>query len=117
MLGDGEKLTGLIYEDRATGEVHTVDLEGVFVQIGLLPNTEWLRGTVELSPRGEIVVDDRGAHLGARRVRRRRLHHRAVQADRDRHGSRVDRGAERLRPPRSARRPRPTAEVDAVAVA
>jgi NADH-dependent peroxiredoxin subunit F len=61
MLGDGEKLTGLTYEDRATGEVHTVDLEGVFVQIGLLPNTEWLQGTVELSPRGEIVVDDRGA--------------------------------------------------------
>jgi alkyl hydroperoxide reductase subunit F len=40
--------------------VHRLDLEGVFVQIGLLPNTDWLKGTVALSPRGEIVVDDRG---------------------------------------------------------
>jgi alkyl hydroperoxide reductase subunit F len=61
MLGDGEKLTGLTYEDRATGEAHGVDLDGVFVQIGLLPNTEWLAGTVELSPRGEVVVDASGA--------------------------------------------------------
>src|SRR5690606_19466538 len=43
-----------------TGSEHTLDLEGVFVQIGLLPNTEWLEGAVELSPRGEIVIDDRG---------------------------------------------------------
>ncbi|MFN8023072.1 MAG: alkyl hydroperoxide reductase subunit F [Acidimicrobiales bacterium] len=59
--GDGSRLTSLVYEDRATGELHEVALEGVFVQIGLLPNTEWLRGTVELSARGEIVIDDRGA--------------------------------------------------------
>jgi alkyl hydroperoxide reductase subunit F len=58
--GDGEKVTGLVYEDRASKEQHTVDLDGVFVQIGLLPNTEWLEGAVERSPRGEIVVDDRG---------------------------------------------------------
>jgi alkyl hydroperoxide reductase subunit F len=58
--GDGEKVTGIAYDDRATGERHTVDLDGVFVQIGLLPNTEWLEGSVELSPRGEIVVDERG---------------------------------------------------------
>jgi alkyl hydroperoxide reductase subunit F len=58
--GDGAKVTGLVYEDRATGAVHEVDLEGVFVQIGLLPNTEWLADTVELSPRGEIVIDERG---------------------------------------------------------
>jgi NADH-dependent peroxiredoxin subunit F len=61
MLGDGEKLTGLTYEDRETGEVHAIHVEGVFVQIGLLPNTEWLRGTLELSPRGEVVVDATGA--------------------------------------------------------
>ncbi|MFP3908143.1 MAG: alkyl hydroperoxide reductase subunit F [Acidimicrobiales bacterium] len=60
VFGDGEEVTGLIYEDRTTGDVHTVELEGVFVQIGLLPNTEWLQGTVELSPRGEIVIDERG---------------------------------------------------------
>jgi NADH-dependent peroxiredoxin subunit F len=56
-------------------------------------------GTVELSPRGEVVIDDRGADLGARRVRRRRLHHGALQADRDRHGRRLHRRAQRLRPP------------------
>src|SRR5690554_6244935 len=55
VLGDGQKVTGLVYKDRVGGDSHRVELEGVFVQIGLLPNTEWLRGTVELSPRGEIV--------------------------------------------------------------
>ena len=58
--GMGGKVNGLSYKDRATGELHRLDLEGVFVQIGLLPNTEWLKGTVALSPRGEIEVDARG---------------------------------------------------------
>ncbi len=61
VLGDGARVTGLVYRDRTTDEVHTVPLEGIFVQIGLLPNTEWLEGTVELSSRGEVLVDDRGA--------------------------------------------------------
>ncbi|GAB3514951.1 alkyl hydroperoxide reductase subunit F [Pseudoxanthomonas daejeonensis] len=60
VLGDGQKVTGLTYTDRVGHDSHRIDLEGVFVQIGLLPNTEWLKGTVELSPRGEIIVDDRG---------------------------------------------------------
>jgi len=60
VLGDGQRVTGLVYKDRPSGDAHTVPLEGIFVQIGLLPNTEWLKGVVELSPRGEIVVDDRG---------------------------------------------------------
>ncbi|MBO9717049.1 MAG: alkyl hydroperoxide reductase subunit F [Pseudoxanthomonas sp.] len=60
VLGDGQKVTGLVYTDRTSHDSHRVELEGVFVQIGLLPNTEWLKGTVELSPRGEIVVDERG---------------------------------------------------------
>lgn len=60
MLGNGETLSGLTYEDRTTGQVHQLALEGAFVQIGLLPNTEWLDGTVALSPRGEIEVDERG---------------------------------------------------------
>jgi alkyl hydroperoxide reductase subunit F len=60
VLGDGQKVTGLTYEDRAGGEVHRIALEGIFVQIGLLPNTEWLEGSVDLSPRGEVLVDDRG---------------------------------------------------------
>jgi alkyl hydroperoxide reductase subunit F len=58
--GDGDKVNGLIYQDRTSNESKRVDLEGVFVQIGLLPNTDWLKGTVELSPRGEIEIDNRG---------------------------------------------------------
>ncbi|VVM45672.1 Alkyl hydroperoxide reductase subunit F [Pseudomonas fluorescens] len=58
--GDGQKVSSLVYKDRDSGEFHTVNLEGIFVQIGLLPNTDWLKGTVELSPRGEIIVDARG---------------------------------------------------------
>ena len=61
VLGDGQRVTGLVYRDRSSGESQTVELAGIFVQIGLLPNTEWLKGTVELSPRGEIVIDERGA--------------------------------------------------------
>jgi alkyl hydroperoxide reductase subunit F len=58
--GDGSKLQALHYVDRGTGTTHTVEVAGVFVQIGLLPNTEWLHGAVRLSPRGEIEIDDRG---------------------------------------------------------
>jgi alkyl hydroperoxide reductase subunit F len=58
--GDGQKVSGLVYKDRDSGEFKTISLEGIFVQIGLLPNTDWLKGTVELSPRGEIIVDARG---------------------------------------------------------
>ena len=60
ITGDGQKVNGLSYKDRATGEVHHVPLEGVFVQIGLVPNTEWLKGALELSRFGEIVVDAKG---------------------------------------------------------
>ena len=60
MLGDGSKLQSLRFTDRTNGEVSDLELAGVFVQIGLLPNTDWLKGALELSPRGEIVVDDRG---------------------------------------------------------
>ena len=60
VLGDGQKVSGLVYKDRSDGTMHSLSLEGIFVQIGLLPNTEWLKGTLELSPRGEIVIDARG---------------------------------------------------------
>ena len=60
VTGDGQRVNGLAYKDRASGEVKRVELAGVFVQIGLVPNTEWLRGTVELSRFGEIVVDAKG---------------------------------------------------------
>lgn len=60
VTGDGDKVNGLVYQDRVSGESRRIDLEGVFVQIGLLPNTDWLKGTVALSPRGEIEVDAHG---------------------------------------------------------
>jgi NADH-dependent peroxiredoxin subunit F len=58
--GDGGKVIGLSYKDRANGETKRIELEGVFVQIGLLPNTDWLKGTVNLSKHGEIEIDARG---------------------------------------------------------
>lgn len=61
VIGDGSKVTGLIYQDRTTEESHTVNLDGIFVQIGLLPNTEWLKDTVALSQHGEIEIDARCA--------------------------------------------------------
>jgi NADH-dependent peroxiredoxin subunit F len=61
IVGDGQKVSGLRYKDRSSGEENLVELAGVFVQIGLVPNTEWLKGSVELSKHGEIVVDGRGA--------------------------------------------------------
>jgi len=60
ITGDGQKLDGLNYKDRTSGEAHKVELEGVFIQIGLVPNTDWLKGTLELSRHGEIIVDARG---------------------------------------------------------
>ena len=58
--GDGSKVTSLSYEDRATQELKKLDVEGIFVQIGLVPNTEWLQGVVALSARGEIEVNAKG---------------------------------------------------------
>ena len=60
ITGDGHKVNGLRFKDRVSGAEHLVPLEGVFVQIGLVPNTEFLRDTVTLSGFGEIVVDDKG---------------------------------------------------------
>ena len=58
--GDGQRVDALTYMERTSGEVRRVDLAGVFVQIGLVPNTDWLKGVVKLSARGEIEVDARG---------------------------------------------------------
>jgi alkyl hydroperoxide reductase subunit F len=60
VLGDGNRVNGLQYTDRKTGASHKVELEGIFVQIGLLPNTDWLKGTVALSKHGEIEIDSYG---------------------------------------------------------
>ncbi len=62
ITGDGSKVTGLVWKDRDSGAEATVDLEGVFVQIGLVPNTEWLKSSgIELTPHGEIMIDDKSA--------------------------------------------------------
>ena len=55
-----DKVNGLVYKDRKTNAEHRVELEGIFVQIGLLPNTDFLKGTVELSRFGEVIVDAKG---------------------------------------------------------
>lgn len=55
-----DKVNGLTYKDRVSDDEYHLELEGVFVQIGLVPNTEWLKGTVELNKFGEIVVDAKG---------------------------------------------------------
>lgn len=60
VLGADGKVNGLSYRDRGSNDIHHLELEGVFVQIGLLPNTDWLKDTVRLSPRGEIEVDIKG---------------------------------------------------------
>lgn len=56
-----DKVNGVSYKNRETGEVHHIELEGIFVQIGLVPNTSWLKDTVELTKFGEIVADSHGA--------------------------------------------------------
>jgi alkyl hydroperoxide reductase subunit F len=58
--GADGKVNALFYRDRSSGDEHRLELEGVFVQIGLLPNTDWLKGSVALTSRGEIEVDAKG---------------------------------------------------------
>jgi len=58
VTGDGERVDGLVYKNRESGEEHRIELEGVFVQIGLVPNTEWLKDSgLELTKYGEIAID------------------------------------------------------------
>jgi len=59
VTGDGNKVNGLTYTNRVTNESHHVELEGIFVQIGLLPNTDFLKGTLNLTKYGEIEIDAR----------------------------------------------------------
>jgi alkyl hydroperoxide reductase subunit F len=62
VTGDGERVGGLVYKDRESGEEKRLELEGVFVQIGLVPNTEWLKDSgLALSKHGEIEIDEKAA--------------------------------------------------------
>ncbi len=60
VLGDGSKVTGLTYTDRATDESKSIELAGIFVQIGLVPNSEFLDGDIDLTNRGEIIINEKG---------------------------------------------------------
>ena len=60
ITGDGHKVNGLRFKDRTSGVEQPLDLAGVFVQIGLVPNTDFLKGAVELSRYGELLIDERG---------------------------------------------------------
>ncbi|MFM2485566.1 alkyl hydroperoxide reductase subunit F [Celerinatantimonas yamalensis] len=60
VIGDGQRVIGLNYKNRTNGDAHLLDVAGIFVQIGLVPNSEWLRDTLELTERGEIVTDAHG---------------------------------------------------------
>jgi len=60
VLGDGKKVHAVEYLDRKTEATKMIDIDGVFVQIGLQPNTQFLKGYLDLTPHGEIVVDPKG---------------------------------------------------------
>jgi alkyl hydroperoxide reductase subunit F len=60
VLGNGEKVVAITYEDRTTGDAHQVDLDGVFVQIGLSPNSALVKNIIETNKYGEIIVDEKG---------------------------------------------------------
>jgi NADH-dependent peroxiredoxin subunit F len=61
VTGDGTKMNGLTFTDRVTGESKHLALDGVFVQIGLIPNSDWLKGTLNLSKFGEIEINHHNA--------------------------------------------------------
>lgn len=61
ITGDGTRVNGLTYTDRVSGESKHVALEGVFIQIGLVPNSDWLKGTLDLSKYGEIEINHHNA--------------------------------------------------------
>ena len=60
VLGDGQRVSEIAYTDRSNQESKKIALEGIFVQIGLLPNSDWLKGTLALSKHGEVITDLRG---------------------------------------------------------
>ena len=60
VIGDGNKVTALQYLDRQTQQQHNIELAGIFVQIGLVPNSEFLQGDIDLTERGEIITSNRG---------------------------------------------------------
>ena len=103
ITGAGGKVNGLSYTDRANGAARHVELEGVFVQIGLVPNSEWLKGALELSRHGEIVVDNGGQTSLPGVFAAGDSDDGAVQADHHRDRRRREGGTGGVRPPDSQR--------------
>ncbi len=60
ILASDGKVSAIQYQDRASNESHTLGLSGVFVQIGLVPNSQFLQSVVELTPHGEVVINEKG---------------------------------------------------------
>lgn len=60
ILGE-DRVEGLRYLEKESGELKDIALDGVFVEIGMVPNTEFVKGVLELNERGEIVLDTRKA--------------------------------------------------------
>ena len=60
VTGENNRVNGLIYRNLVTGQAHSLKMDGIFVQIGQRPATEWLKGTVDLNEQGEIIIDDHG---------------------------------------------------------
>lgn len=60
LTGNG-KVEHITYVDRISGEETTLDVQGCFIQVGLVPNTKWLNGKLDMNPRGEIIIDNQGA--------------------------------------------------------
>ena len=97
VLGDGQKVTGIRVKDRNTDAEREIELDGIFVQIGLAPNTQQFAEALELSPRHENRGRRHLPHLESGCLRRRRLHHGALQADYCGHGRRSQGSALGLR--------------------
>jgi len=60
IVADNGKVTAIEYQDRGTEEIHNKTLAGVFVQIGLVPNSGFLRNLVDMTPYGEVIINERG---------------------------------------------------------
>lgn len=59
-IGDGQKISSLEYQDRQTSENKVLPIDGIFIQIGLVPNSQFLKESIQLTKYGEIIVDEKG---------------------------------------------------------
>ncbi len=60
VIAENGKVTALEYVDRETNEQHQQALSGIFVQIGLVPNSHFVTDVVDMTQYGEIIIDEKG---------------------------------------------------------